>query len=497
MSFKMKTQMKLAQHICMSQELQQAINLLSLNHEEIKDLIKEEILENPVLKTEGQEETVNKTEFKWELDGYSFEKNTSPEKDQASEKAEAPSTTESLIDSFLENNKSNESDEAYKQNSYSGWDHEQKPIIDWETIQSHPYNLQDHLLWQVRMSSLTEEKKTLAAFLICNLSEQGYLRSSVEDIATKESVCLKKLEQALLYVQTLDPIGVGAKDLQDCLLIQLRFTKEDDPLTKAIISTQFTNLKNKKYKLIASILSASLEEVLESCKKIQSLNPFPTKDFSNEPIQYITPDACIYKEDGDYKVSLNNEDLPELRIDKYYKKMLSKKGSCPIDMKQYVRTKLERGHWFIRSIHQRQQTVRKVVESIAKHQRDFLEKGPMFIKPLLLADIAQDISVHPSTVSRATNNKYIQSPQGLLPMKYFFSQGIANRRGVRVSSLVIQEYVKYCIQNEDQQHPISDGQIAKKIAVDLNLNLSRRIIVRYRDLCAIPNALIRKNQMLL
>ncbi len=463
MSLSLKAQLKLNQKLSITTQLQQSIKLLSLNHQEMKNKIQEELLENPVLQTEEDS-------HQEELSSLSNE------------------------DRLQEDIKSlQEWAEVSKGSSYQSLSREKKNSENtFEQFLSEPITLESHLLWQTQISRISEESKSLLVILIFDLDERGYLKSSLEELSQRENIPINKLEIALKILQSMDPLGIGARDIRECLLIQARHLEEDTKDMVLTIKNHLEDLKNKNYQAISSCLNISIEEVLDICKIIQSMEPIPAQNFSFQPTEYITPDIYLYKEGNEYKVLLNEEGFPHLRIDNHYKKMLNKFSSHRSDMKRYIKGKVQAGDWFIRSLLQRQETIRKVAESLVKHQRDFLDHGFLHLKPLILQDIAQDISVHISTVSRVTSNKYIYTPQGLIPLKYFFNTGVLNSMGESISIPVIKYRIKQWVEEEDIKKPLSDRDIVEKLFKGLHLSLSRRTVAQYRDSIGIPPVNKRK-----
>ncbi len=463
MSLRLKAQLKLSQKLSITTQLQQSIKLLSLNCQEMKDRIQEELLENPVLQTEEdshqQEEIISdSSEGKVEAEIKSLQEWAEVSKGSSYRSSHGRKNNENTFEEFV----------------------------------SEPVTLKNHLLWQTQISSLSEESKSILAVLIFDLDERGYLTSSLEELAQRESVSIHKLESILKVLQNMDPLGVGARDIKECLLIQARYLEEDTKDMVLVINKHLKQLQNKNHQAIASDLNISVEEVLDICKIIQSMEPTPAQNFSTQPTEYITPDIFIYKEGSKYKVSLNEDDFPYLRINSHYKKMLNKLSPHKSDMKHYIKEKIQAGDWFIRSVLQRRNTIRKVVESLVKYQKDFLDHGFLHLKPLILQDIAQDISVHISTVSRVTSNKYVYTPQGLIPLKYFFNVGIVNSMGEAVSISVIKYQIKEWIEQEDIKKPLSDRDLVIRLSQNLHLHLSRRTVAQYRDSIGIPSFHKRK-----
>jgi len=468
MSLKLKAQLKLDQQLSMTTELQQSIQLLSLNHQEIKDKIQEELLANPLLQTEDdhQEHLEHSSEL--------AHLNTSVKNESTPQKIK-------------------EQVESYKLSSYNALSSESKDMSrSLEQMATKPLTLKDHLIWQTQISRLSEEDKLCVAILIFDLDDRGYLRSTLDVLAQKENLSTDQLECMLQVLQSMDPIGVGARDIKECLKIQARHLDEDTKDMILVIDNHLEDLKNKHYQHIASCLNISIEEVLDIYQIIQSMKPFPAQNFSVQPTEYIVPDVYIYREGDEYKISLNEDGMPNLRINHHYKRILNRSQKNHTNMKVYIQNQVQAGNWLIRSLAQRQDTMQKVVASLIKHQKDFLDYGFLHLKPLILQDIAEDISVHISTVSRVTSNKYVHTPQGLIPLKYFFNMGVLNELGQFISIPVIKYRIKEWITKEDITRPLSDSDLVMKILDHFHLRLSRRNVAQYRDSIGIPPISKRK-----
>lgn len=457
MPFQLKAQLKMSQQLSMTTQLQQSIQLLSLNHQEIKEIVEKELLENPVLQT--NEEIADSSPKEGATDSLP----ALQDRDFAQRTSRRPPIKSGSQEDYI-----------------------------FENFISEPTTFKQHLMWQTQISSFSEYKKSLIAFLIFNLDDRGYLPTSLEELSQKEKIPFKKLEEALFALQDMDPVGVGARHIQECLILQACQQKENVKELILIIKNHLNDLKNKEYKKISSCLNLSEEELTYCCSVIQSMEPIPARNFSHQPVEYLTPDVYIYKQDGEYKILLNEEGIPQLRLSAHYQKMLHNARHQNAEMKKYIKEKLQGGSWFIRSLLQRQETIRKVIQSVVKHQKEFLDKGFLHLKPLILQDVAEDISVHISTVSRVTSNKYVQTPQGLIPLKFFFNAGILNRRGQSISIVLIKYHIKSWINQENPQKPLSDRNILERLRREFDIDLSRRTVAQYRDSLGISSALKRK-----
>ena len=336
-------------------------------------------------------------------------------------------------------------------------------------------SLAENLLWQVRMARLTPQEERIAALLIGNLDKDGYLQSSVAEIASQADVGEEMVEPVLGIVQEFDPLGVGARDLRECLLLQLKGLDLADSLVVTIVAHHLQALEGKRFDRLAKELNVSTEEVAQAVRLIASLEPKPGRNFGEGEARYITPDVYVQKVGNEYVITLNNEGLPRLRVSSYYRRLLSQEGEA----KEYIKEKLRAAVWLIKSIDQRQHTLRLVVESIVKFQREFLDKGVAYMRPLVLRDVASDIGMHESTVSRVVANKYIASPQGAYPLRYFFTTSLKGRQGQEIAAESVREKIREMISREGPASPLSDEDIARALAADVVI--ARRTVAKYRE----------------
>ena len=315
---------------------------------------------------------------------------------------------------------------------------------------------------------------------IGNLDERGYLQSTLEEVSRQAGVREEVVASALARVQELDPPGVAARDLKECLTIQAHAYEIRDPLVLRILDESFEPFLKRDFRSVARQLSVTEKDVAAAAQIIGRLEPSPGRAFGGEDPVYIVPDIYVYKLGDDFHVVLNDDGLPRLRINGLYREVLAKKAGVPKDTKDYVHEKVRSALWLIKSIHQRQRTIYKVMQSIIKNQRDFFEKGINFLKPLNLRDVADDIEMHESTVSRVTTNKYVNTPQGIFELKYFFNSSIKRVNGDAVASESVKERIRRLINNEDARRPLSDQRIAEMLKV-ANIDIARRTVTKYRE----------------
>ena len=448
--------MKLAQRLQMTPQLQQSIKLLTLPLMELEQVVREELLENPVL--EEVQDTVEEQSM-----------------EEISNREEQPERH-----TWMEFT-STYSVRGPRQSQVkvgSG-------VFNLENVVSTEQSLYDHLLWQIQMSGFTNQEKAYLNLLVDNLDENGYLKVPLEQITGETGVSLPDLKKALSLLHTLDPNGVGARNLKECLLIQARQNQEDTKDLIALIENHLPDLEKNDFNAIAEKMGLEEEEVVDLHKIISAMEPKPGRRFITQPVQYITPDVYIIKEDNEYRVSVNEEGLPHLRVANIYQEMLKglESGSAvPLDSTQrYLRHKMNSALWLIRSINQRQRTMFKVTSAIVRHQKNFFKKGLVGMKPLILKQIAEEVGVHESTVSRVTTNKYAHTPHGVYELKYFFNSGIETDKGEKISGEVVKLKMLSYIKDEDSKNPVSDQEIMNRLGSDMGVHLARRTIAKYRE----------------
>jgi len=480
MALEIRQQLKLSQQLVMTPQLQQAIKLLQLSRAELVEMVREELEKNPVLEegSEGPEE-----------------KDLSKETEEVAEETPAK---EEFLDPADGRDRLKDIDwqtyfEDYSQESYaageSSEDDEERPF--YENVLTKKTSLADHLKWQVNLSQIDEDGKRVAGEIIGNLDENGYLKSTVEEVAEATGASLEDVEKILTFVQDLDPTGVASRDLRECLLKQVEQLGMEGSLAERILSEHMDGLENRKYGQIAKALEVGLDEVLESAKIISNLEPRPGRPFVQDDIHYITPDIFVYKVGDDYVVVLNDDGLPNLRISSFYRNALA--GGEKVDEKtgEYVQDKMRSALWLIKSIHQRQRTIYKVTKSIVKFQRAFFDQGIEHLKPLVLRDVAEDIQMHESTISRVTTNKYVHTPQGLFELKYFFNSGINTTGGESIASESVKNKIEEIIGAEDSGKPYSDQKIVE-ILKNNGIEIARRTVTKYREMLGIGSSTERK-----
>lgn len=469
MAIELRQQLKLTQQLVMTPQLQMAIKLLQLSRLELLDAIRQEMEENPAI--EEVQETLTEDR---EADLTQEDKTTEGEKEKEVTIAE---------DIHQDIDWSNYIEE-YNTPGRTNFEYEEKDSPKFEAFVGRKETLSEHLLWQLLMASPTDREKEIGTLIIGNLSRDGYLDMSVDDLVKLSGASEEEVEDVLWFLQSFDPPGICARDLSECLLNQARQLGLDNSIITEILTNHLNHLENKNYKAIAKSLKISMERVIEAVNVIKGLEPKPGRQFSDDDPQYISPDIYVYKMEDDFVIVLNEDGMPKLRVSTFYQNALRNGGVLREGAKEYMNEKMRSAAWLIKSIHQRQKTIYKVMESILKCQRPFFEKGIAYLKPMVLRDVAQDINMHESTISRVTTNKYAYTPQGIFELKYFFNSSINRIQGGSVASASVQEKIKQIIDRENPKKPLSDDKISKILKED-NIDIARRTVAKYREILGI------------
>jgi len=474
MALEFKLSLKLGQRLVMTPSLQQAIKLLQMSKLELVDEVQEELLENPVLE-EGQDEpTASETQ----------------EAEASAEKSEADEDKADPFDDIDYESYFSEYDEYTPQQSRET--REDLPTFESRLVETT--SLADHLVWQLDLSSHGTKLKQIGRAIIGNLNEDGYLRASLEEIQQMGNYDRDEVEQTLAMIQLFDPVGVAARDLVECLCVQLKQLGQEGTAAETIVRFHLDKLQNRKFKELSEALEIDMEDLQAEIELIRGLDPRPGRKYGSERNNYVVPDVYVVKIDGEYQIMLNEEGLPRLRVSPVYRRMVSRGGgaSTPAEAKEYVRSKLRSAFRLIKSLEERQRTIFKVATSIVKFQRDFLDYGIERMRPLVLRDVAEDIGMHESTVSRVVNNKYMHTHRGLFEMRFFFHSGISTTRGGdSVSSLSVKDRIRKIIGGEDSRRPYSDAAIVKILKSE-GLQIARRTVAKYREELSIPASSNRK-----
>ena len=506
MALELRQQLRLTQQLVMTPQLQQAIKLLQLNQLELVNLVQQELQENPVLEesdvdeeTEGEREdatpedydeagsesatsaddradAANDSEIQSTVDAMAEGVQPPDEPPVAGEEV-APSDAEKIADieweSYLESNPMTGLESR-------GLGDDDRPSIE-ATYARRP-SLAEHLEWQLQVTDLDSAGFEIARWIIGNIDARGFLRSTVEDLARQANVEEVEVERVLSAIQKLDPIGVAARDLRECLLLQIDAQKIGDGLVRRIVDEHLDLLQKRDFRGLTRMTGVTLQEVSDAAQVIGGLEPRPGRGFGGEDSVYITPDIYVYKVGDDFHVMLNEDGLPKLKINSMYREVLSGGFSkdSEKETKNYVHDKVRSAMWLIKSIHQRQRTIYKVMQSIIEYQRNFFEMGVAHLKPLNLRDVADDIEMHESTVSRVTTNKYVHTPQGIFELKYFFNSSINRFDGEALASESVKQRIRKIIESEDPLRPMSDQRIAEMLKA-ANIDIARRTVTKYRE----------------
>jgi RNA polymerase sigma-54 factor len=480
MDLKLNINLKMSQKLVMTPMLQQAIKLLPLARLELVQKVQQEIAENPVLEEilEEEEEIEDNKDTDGEL-----------ESSEPQENFEVPNEKNSNDEHTLEN-PDMDWDTYFQDNidrGSSAENYTERPTIE-ETYKTTP-SLQDHLTWQLNLSITGDRKIFIGNCIIGNIRNDGYLSAEINDIAELSNSKETEVLEIIKVIQGFDPLGVGAKNLKECLMIQAQADKDSTPLIIKLIDQHLEYLEERFFKKISAKLKIRIELIIEAVKKIKEYNPKPGQEFNSDRIDYVVPDVFVIKTAKGYDVTINDDGIPRLRISPYYQNLLKK--STAGETKEYLEEKHKAALWFLKSIDQRRQTIYKVGKSIVKLQEEFFDLGVSYLKPMILKDVAKDIDMHESTVSRITSNKYIDTPQGIFELKYFFHSGITSYMGDNMSSVRVKKIIQEIICTEDEKKPLTDDQMVQALMLK-NIKIARRTITKYRKELNIQSAGKRK-----
>jgi len=526
MSLKLTT--SLSQRLVLTPQLRQRIEMLQMTSLELTDLIQQQLLENPVLEEVPSQEEVQEIAEKVldhlaSSEADTFEAHAPEAGSPATNGAGDPDVVASLPaandgevgeaiaggeheeaggeegvtddaqrDAFEEIDFGREFQD-YLDPGYKTQEIEYKEDAPtFEQFLTRPPSLAEHLEWQLNMTTLDEDVRDAAICVIGNLNADGRLNASNEEIAEVEKISLEVIERARQEVMRLDPVGCGARDVKECLLVQLEVLGETDRLAARLISEHLADLQQHKLPHLSKQIGIDVETLLEELQFIRTLDPYPGRRYSSDEPILISPEIYIEKleeNDEDYVIYFADDGNPRLRVSQQYQQMLSQGVSN--ETKSFIREKMRSAVDLLRNIEHRRQTIYKVVESIVARQKEFLDHGVQYLKPMMLKDIAEDIGMHLSTVSRVVNRKYAHTPQGVIELRRFFTEGMLNEEGEEISTRIIKLKIKKLIEEEDSHNPITDDQVVKILAKD-GIKLSRRTVAKYRDQMSIPGSRERR-----
>lgn len=494
MALEQKLSLKLAQKLVMTPSLQQAIKLLQMTRMELETLLTQELVENPVLEESG--------------DIVEADEAPTPEERQEAE-AVAEAATPEPIDHT-------ESMENIDLDAYFGdyWEgsgqpsmmeeREEPPI---ENSLTREPDLYDHLLWQLHMADVSPRQREIAELIIGNLNPDGFLVATPEEIRDMgdqeghqvgngdcRHYTLEEVQDALRLVRSFDPPGIACRDLQESLLLQMDIQGiPEEALARRMVSDAWDLFLRRQFPAVAKKLGVELAELEEAVELIRTLETHPGRKFSTDRPHYIEPDVFVRKVGDEYVIQLNDDGLPRLRVSRAYRRMLQtmRSENRQSEAQQFIKDKIRSAVWLIKSLDQRQRTIYKVAASIIRQQREFLDKGIEHLRPMVLRDVAEDIGMHESTVSRVVSNKYMHTHRGLFPMKFFFHSGIDREYGDNISSLTVKRKIEQLIQAEDPKRPLSDSELMRILNRE-GIQIARRTVAKYRDELSIPSSTDRK-----
>ncbi|MBX7116535.1 MAG: RNA polymerase factor sigma-54 [Myxococcaceae bacterium] len=500
MGMELKQSLKLSQQLVMTPQLQQAIKLLQLGRMELLEQVREEMDQNPLLEqpddtVEGDMSEKAPGEASLEAANAELPPDMEPKVPEVAQEVVADSNNPAEIDwdAYLNSYQFNEPTTASNKGSVAS---EDMPSLEGTLVRKE--DLVEHLAAQLGMLKMNDAERRVAMLILGNLDDDGYLTLTDSEgdplihLASEADVPMGVAERTLRRIQQLDPKGCASRDLQECLQMQAQALRDPRAqLLCLLLKKHMKFLESKNYPAIAKDLKLPMEDIVEAAKLLTKLDPKPGRNFSGDDAQYITPDVFIYKMGVDYTVVLNDDGLSKLRISGAYRQAL-RNGQIPSGQtKEFVQEKLRSAMWLIRSIHQRQRTIYKVTESIVKFQRDFLDKGIAHLKPLILRDVAEDIGMHESTVSRVTTNKYVHTPQGIFELKYFFNSSIARTSGDDIASEAVKNHIQKIVTAEDAKNPYSDQKIVELLRSQ-GIEIARRTVAKYREVLGVLPSSKRK-----
>ena len=470
MALELRQQLKLSQKLVMTQQLRQAIKLLQLNRLELSDALQAEIEQNPALEEDFS--TSEPVDNPMSLSSTHEESGPQIETDITENIKVGDTLADTNWDDYANNFDSNFS-----------FSHE-TPAADapsqFEFISEKP-GLMAYLQWQLAHSELDEKEWEIARFIIGNLNRYGFLEVDLASVIAETGCQQDDAEYILEVIQELDPPGIAARNVSESLYLQLERLGKADSLAAEIVRDHLPLLETRNYKALSRATGRKKPELERAINYIVAeLTPYPGLSYATEETNYIVPDVYVRKFDGEYVIRLNDDDLPHLKLSSLYQDLLKNDTTLEKESRQYINEKLKNADWFIKSLYQRQRTIIKVMESILRFQYDFFERGAQYLKPLILKDVADDIEMHESTVSRVTSNKYVHTPLGIYELKFFFSTAIPREGQDAMASESIKTIIRKMIQEEEKDAPLSDNTISEKLA-ERNIKIARRTVAKYRE----------------
>ncbi|MDD3313599.1 RNA polymerase factor sigma-54 [Pseudodesulfovibrio sp.] len=467
MGLELRQQLKLSQQLVMTPQLQQAIKLLQLSRLELLETVQQELMENPFLEESETEAEV---------------------RDTSEEKLTESQAEEELVRTADWENYLGEFSSTSKQALARDLEVPEEGLSFEARLASKP-SLEGHLSWQMRLSNFSDHDLAIGDVVIGNLDGNGYLQASTEEILGLIQATPEEVDSVIRRIQRLDPVGVGARTPQECLLVQMEVLGLDDPILVSLVQDHLEDLEKNRYKPLARKFKISMEDLKDYLDLLQTLDPMPGASFSSTDPHYVSPDVFVYRYGDEFVIILNEDGLPRLQMNTYY--MDTMKGAASKE-KEYFQEKMRSAAWLMKSLYQRQRTLYKVVESIVRFQREFFEHGVTKLKPLILKEVAEDIEMHESTVSRITTSKYVSTPHGIFELKFFFNSALDLNDGSQVGSESVKALIKQMIADEDTRKPLSDERIGEILQEKLEVNIARRTVAKYRSAMGIPSSSKRK-----
>lgn len=473
MGLELRQNLKLTQQLVMTPQLQQAIKLLQLSRFELLEAVQQELLENPMLEEAPRELSEE------------VEAQAPPEEQRADVSFDdAELMRNADWENYLGDFSSTTKQVQFKETEAL------EEMMSYEARLSGKPSLEGHLLWQLCLSNITEEEEAIGEAIIGNLDSLGYLTTSAEEIASETLSPLALVQSVLHRLQRFDPVGVAARSPKECLLIQLEVLGQDDPILVSLVDEHLEDIEKRRYKPLLRKFKIQMEDLKAYLDIIQTLDPMPGASYGSDNTVFVSPDVFVYEYEGDFVIVMNDDGLPKLQLSPYYMEdtNLAVKGPD----REYLHDKMRSAMWLMKSLHQRQRTLYKVVESIVRFQRAFFEHGVTKLKPLILKDVADDIEMHESTVSRITTSKYVATPHGIYELKFFFNSALEMDDGTQVGSESVKAIIKKMVSEEDPKHPYSDEKIAAVLKEKLDVNIARRTVAKYRAVLGIESSSKRK-----
>lgn len=473
MALESRLELKLSQKLILTPQLQLAIRLLQMPQLELSQAISQELVNNPFLEEVGEEKR----------------EELSREEIENSEVTSLNDDTEASLERLITRLSSFSVEEYFDDRSSDGRDlgYFNPGLVEqpsFEQFTSTKADISDHLLWQLRLSNVSDDIREICEIVIGNIDENGYLRITEEELLSITGATQDKVRKAIETVQSFDPPGIGARNLQECLLLQLRAFNLQNTIVEKIVLNNISDIEKKRYNQIGKQYDLPKEDLMAAIKIIEDLDPKPGRNYSSISPAYIVPDVYVMKVDDKYQIILNDEGIPKVRLNNYYRKLFQTRNSLSKEERQFVDEKLRSALWLLKSLDQRNKTIYRVTESILKFQYDFFERGTHYLKPLNLKDVADDIGMHESTISRVTSNKYLSCSHGTFDFRFFFGSAIQTSNGT-VSSRSVKDIIKKIVSEEDPKNPLSDQKIVE-ILKSKNIALARRTVAKYREELKIP-----------